>query len=175
MTSSSDEKLSALKKLYPQAGGINYKTTRDMGEEVKQLTDGRGVDFVVNNTGVASLIEDIGFLCGRGGTVSLVGFLAGWEAKWEHKELVALMGKAAKLKYVLFTAILISTRLTRTFRGIAVGSKADFEEMNRWLEEKNVKLGPVIDRVYDFKDSKEAFEHLGSGKFTGKIVIKVSK
>jgi NADPH:quinone reductase-like Zn-dependent oxidoreductase len=57
-------------------------------------------------------------------------------------------------------------------RGIAMGSKADFEEMNRWLEEKEVKLTPALDRVFKFSESKEAFDYLYSGKHTGKIVIK---
>jgi NADPH:quinone reductase-like Zn-dependent oxidoreductase len=57
-------------------------------------------------------------------------------------------------------------------RGIAVGSKVDFEEMNRWLEEKKVKLTPALDRVFKFSESKEAFDYLYSGKHTGKIVIK---
>jgi D-arabinose 1-dehydrogenase-like Zn-dependent alcohol dehydrogenase len=56
-------------------------------------------------------------------------------------------------------------------RGVAVGSRADFEEMNRYLDEKKVKLTPALDRVYKFSESKEAFDHLLSGKHTGKIVI----
>ena len=51
ITSSSDEKLEAVKKLDPRVRGINYKTTRDQGAEVRRLTDGQGVDFVINNAG----------------------------------------------------------------------------------------------------------------------------
>jgi D-arabinose 1-dehydrogenase-like Zn-dependent alcohol dehydrogenase len=53
-----------------------------------------------------------------------------------------------------------------------MGSKADFEEMNHFLEEKKIKLTPALDRVFPFSKSKEAFEYLQSGKHTGKIVIK---
>jgi NADPH:quinone reductase-like Zn-dependent oxidoreductase len=98
ITSSSDEKLQALQKLYPEVLAINYKTTKDMGAEVKRLTHGRGVDFVINNTGPQSIPEDIGFLCGRGGSVALVGFLHGFEADWEPKRLMELMMKSAKIK-----------------------------------------------------------------------------
>lgn len=60
-------------------------------------------------------------------------------------------------------------------RGIAVGSRVDFEEMNRYLEDKKVGLKPALDKVFKFEDSKEAFEYLGSAKHTGKIVIKVTE
>jgi NADPH:quinone reductase-like Zn-dependent oxidoreductase len=99
ITSSSDEKLKNLLKLYPTARGINYKTTSDQGAQIKRLTDGRGVDFVINNTGPQSILNDIGYLCGRGGTVSLVGFLQGFEADWDPSKLMDLMAKSAKIKY----------------------------------------------------------------------------
>jgi NADPH:quinone reductase-like Zn-dependent oxidoreductase len=98
ITSSSDEKLKALQKLYPEVLGINYKTTKDQDAEVKRLTDGRGVDFVLNNTGPQSILEDIGFLCARGGTVSMIGFLHGLKADWDPSGLMDLMRKSAKLK-----------------------------------------------------------------------------
>lgn len=58
-----------------------------------------------------------------------------------------------------------------TKRGVAVGSRADFEEMNRYLDEKKFKLTTALDRKFKFSESKEAFNYLYSGKHTGKIVI----
>lgn len=98
ITSSSDEKIKALQKLYPEVEGINYKTTPNMGDEVKRLTNSRGVDFVINNTGPQSIMDDVGFLRARGGTVSLVGFLFGFDADWPAGRLMELMSKAAKVK-----------------------------------------------------------------------------
>lgn len=63
--------------------------------------------------------------------------------------------------------------LTPGYRGIAVGSKEDYQRMNAFLEEKKVSLEPMIDRVFSFQDSKEAFDYLYSGKHVGKIVIKL--
>jgi NADPH:quinone reductase-like Zn-dependent oxidoreductase len=54
-----------------------------------------------------------------------------------------------------------------------MGSKADFEEMNRFLEENKVTLGPALDSVFPFSKSKQAFSYLHSGKHTGKVVIKM--
>lgn len=98
ITSSSDEKLDAIKKLGPQVRGINYKTTSDQEAEIRHLTNGEGVDIVVNNTGPASIPSDIGFLRRRGGTVSLVGFLAGQSGAWEPSAIMGLMLKMAKIQ-----------------------------------------------------------------------------
>ncbi|KZL74892.1 alcohol dehydrogenase [Colletotrichum incanum] len=155
ITSSSDEKLEEIKKLDPNVHGINYKTTTDQKAEILRATNGKGVDFVVNNTGPGSIPEDIGFLRQKGGTVSLVGFLDGGNGNWEPNAIMALMSKSAKLK------------------GVAVGSKLDYQHLNDFLQEKKVGLGPIIDRVFPFQDSKAAFEYLYSGKHVGKVVIKL--
>ena len=36
------------------------------------------------------------------------------------------------------------------------------------------KIKPIIDKVYPFSESIEAFTHLASGRAKGKIVIKIS-
>jgi D-arabinose 1-dehydrogenase-like Zn-dependent alcohol dehydrogenase len=87
----------------------------------------------------------------------MVGFLAGFDADWKPVQMMDLMKKAAKLK------------------GVAVGSKADFEEMNRFIEEKGTKFDIILDKVFKFEDAKKAFDLLESGKFSGKIVIKVAE
>jgi D-arabinose 1-dehydrogenase-like Zn-dependent alcohol dehydrogenase len=66
--------------------------------------------------------------------------------------------------------------MTNSDRGIAMGSKADFEEMNCYLEEKKVHLDPLlVDRPFSFDNVKDAYDRLESGKFHGKIIIKVSE
>jgi NADPH:quinone reductase-like Zn-dependent oxidoreductase len=76
ITSSSDRKLERIKKLAsPQSiSTVNYKT-QNVAQEVLKLTDGKGVDLVVNTIGAASLSHDLEVLRRRG-TVSLVGFLS---------------------------------------------------------------------------------------------------
>ena len=56
LTSSSDEKLAKTKEQYPSAAilTVNYKKTPNWGEEVMRLTNGTGVDFVVENGGAPS-------------------------------------------------------------------------------------------------------------------------
>ena len=153
ITSSSNDKIKAIQdRISDKVRGINYKTD-DQASKIKELTNGRGVDFVVNNTGVGSLIDDISYLCEQNGTVSLIGFLAGFDADWKPVQMMDLMKKRAKLK------------------GIAVGSRAEFQEMNKHIEEKGVKFDVILDKVFKFEEAKEAFDLLKSGNFSGKIVI----
>ncbi|KAH7145372.1 hypothetical protein B0J13DRAFT_665642 [Dactylonectria estremocensis] len=155
ITSSSDKKLEFVKKMSPEIRGINYKSTPDIATEVQRITDGYGVDIVINNTGPASIPMDISMLRQKGGVVSLVGFLDGINANWEPSALMALMGKRASLK------------------GIATGSKDDFLSMIQFLQEKKVGFSSTIDRIFPFHESKAAFDLLLSGGHLGKVVIKI--
>ena len=56
--------------------------------------------------------------------------------------------------------------------GISVGSRKDFIDLVKFIEEKKISLKPLIDRVFDFEESVEAFEYLYSGKQVGKVIIK---
>ncbi|RAR06335.1 alcohol dehydrogenase [Stemphylium lycopersici] len=157
ITSSSDDKIRAIQEKFGnKVRSINYKT-QNQGEKVKELTNGRGVDFVVNNTGVGSLVDDISYLCERGGTVSLVGFLAGFDADWKPVQMMDLMKKAAKLK------------------GIAVGSRQDFVDMNKHIEDNKVQFDVMLDTTFSFEDAQKAFDLQLSGNFSGKLVIKVAE
>lgn len=58
-----------------------------------------------------------------------------------------------------------------TIRGIAVAPRTSFDRMNPFLDRHGIK--PVIDKVYAFQDTVQAYEHLARGAF-GKVVIKVA-
>jgi D-arabinose 1-dehydrogenase-like Zn-dependent alcohol dehydrogenase len=65
------------------------------------------------------------------------------------------------------------SRQTNKPRGIAMGTKNDFEEMNQYLEEKKVHFNTLlVDEPFTFADADKAYARLESGKFHGKIVIK---
>jgi NADPH:quinone reductase-like Zn-dependent oxidoreductase len=100
ITSSSDEKLDNLRKKLgrPDLLGFNYRTHPDQAAEVKRLTGGRGVDIVVNNAGPVSFLADIDSLVQSGGTISIVGYLGGFQADWNPGELFKLVAKHAKLQ-----------------------------------------------------------------------------
>ena len=91
LTSSSDDKLEALKKQFgkPEIQTVNYKKHPQWHEEVLRLTNGIGVELVVENGGSSSLVQSM--LCTRrGGIVSQVGYLGGSKPE-ELKEFVSII------------------------------------------------------------------------------------
>jgi NADPH:quinone reductase-like Zn-dependent oxidoreductase len=96
ITSSSDAKLEKLKQ--PRdIGVVYYKTSPDVAAEVLRLTDGEGVDYVINSVGLSSIPTDLQVLR-KGGSIALVGFLKGFEADFSPSILMALIAKEAKLQ-----------------------------------------------------------------------------
>jgi NADPH:quinone reductase-like Zn-dependent oxidoreductase len=148
ITSSSDEKLARAKQLGAWAT-INYKTTPDWDKEVLRLTNGVGVDHVVEVGGAGTLERS--FRAVRiGGTVGLIGILTG-------------LGRQIDPMPVLTKRIRL--------QGISVGSREMFEDMNRALTVHKIK--PVIDRVFPFSQAREALKLMESAAHFGKIVIAV--
>lgn len=100
ITSSSDDKLNEVKKLGTQENpvfGVNYSTHPDWDVEAKKLTDGLGVDVVINNVGYSAMEKSINVLIRRQGTISLVGFLGGMpEQKNMPDCVIPIMKKSAK-------------------------------------------------------------------------------
>jgi NADPH:quinone reductase-like Zn-dependent oxidoreductase len=128
---------------------IDSQAIPDWDARVRELTDGRGADVVVEVGGPGSLARSIAALR-FGGHISAVGNLAGTSTI----DPGALFVKRASLC------------------GIQVGSRDMFEDMNRAIEV--TKLKPVIDRAFDFTDARSAYEYLATGKHFGKVVIRVA-
>lgn len=145
--SSSDEKLSRAKQLGADVG-INYRTTPDWGGAVKEATQGKGVEIVVETAG-ASLDKSLASLA-FGGFIGIVGFVAGYKAEIP---LRAVIGPMVRIQ------------------GIAVGSRARFEAMNRAIARH--KLKPVVDSVFPLEKAADAFRHMEQGKHFGKVVVEI--
>jgi NADPH:quinone reductase-like Zn-dependent oxidoreductase len=146
-TSSSDAKLERLKAL-GASDVINYKTTPQWEARVLELTNGRGVDHVVEIGGAGTLAKSLKAVC-TGGRISLIGILGG--------------NTDVNPMPVLFKSV--------DLKGIAVGSREMFEEMNRAMEINGVR--PVIDRTFPFEQAREAYRYLESGAHFGKVCIAV--
>lgn len=144
-TSSSDEKLARAKQLGADAC-INYRTTPAWEGPVKEATGGRGVDIVVETAG-GSLHQSLAALA-FGGFIGVVGFVGGYKAEIP---LRAVIGPMVRIQ------------------GIAVGSRARFEAMNRAISQHGLR--PVIDSTYPLEKTADAFTHMRAGKHFGKIVI----
>jgi len=145
-TSSRDDKLERAKEL-GASELINYKSTPEWGKAARALTDGRGVDHVVEVGGAGTLEQSIR-ATKPGGTISLIGVLAGGAAP-------------VNLTPVLMQNIRI--------QGVLVGHRQGFENMNRAIAHH--RLRPVVDRVFPFAEAREAMQHLASQKHLGKVCI----
>ena len=147
VTSSSDAKLERAKALGADAC-INYRATPDWDQEILKLTDGQGVDHVLEVGGPAR--SSAPWRAVRpGGTISVIGALGG--------------AGAINPRMI--------NRKSITLRGIHVGSREMFDAMNRALA--LAELRPAIDRVFSFADAKAAYAYQASGGHFGKIVIAV--
>lgn len=144
-TSSSDEKLARVRELGADEI-INYKKTPNWDKEVLRLTNGIGVDHVVE-VGVGTLSKSVN-AARIGSVVSLIGALTS--------------GGGFDPIHVLLKAIRV--------QGILVGSRRMFEDMNRAIEGNHLK--PVIDRTFAFAEARKALDYLESGSHFGKIVLK---
>jgi NADPH:quinone reductase-like Zn-dependent oxidoreductase len=149
VTSSHDEKLVRAKAL-GAIGGVNYRTTTDWEKPVRALTGGAGVQDILEVGGKDSLPHALATL-GPGGHVALIGGLGGFGGN-------------------VPTMALMTANITAT--GIYVGSRADFEALNAFIDAHHVK--PVVDRVFQFKDAPAAFAAMDDGESFGKIVIRVT-
>lgn len=90
LSSSSDDKLERMRKQFadPPLVTVNYKDP-SWHERVLELTDGAGVDVVLENGGTGSLVQSLK-CTRRGGTISQVGYL-GKQDPADLKELLPLL------------------------------------------------------------------------------------
>lgn len=106
LSSSSDEKLAKIQEQYPSPPilTVNYNKTVNWDEEVMRLTNGTGVDFVLENGGAPSLVRSI--KCARrGGVVSQVGYLGKQDPSHLAELVPSIVDRRVILRYVkLFTA-----------------------------------------------------------------------
>lgn len=147
VTSSSDEKLKRARSLGADET-INYRSHPSWDDEVLRLTDGRGVDNVIEVGGAGTFERSLAS-ARVSGRVSLIGVLTG------------MPDQNPSPMMTLFKRL--------TVQGIYVGSRAMFEAMNAAIEARRIE--PVVDRVFGFDDVREAYEYQLSAQHFGKVVI----
>ena len=144
-TSSSDEKLGRVRAL-GATQMINYKSMPHWGKRVRDLTDGKGIDHVVEVGGAGTLAQSLQAVL-IGGRISLIGVLTGGQT-----DPIPILMKNV------------------TAQGIFVGSRQMFEAMNRAISVNSLK--PLIDQVFPFAELPRALRHMESGAHFGKIVLR---
>ena len=115
----------------------------------RSQTGGQGVDLTVEVGGAGTFQQSLA-ATRTGGTIAQIGVLAGREQS-------------------LFITPILHKMLQ--IRGIYVGSRQHFVEMNRAIAQTGLR--PVIDRVFSFWEAREAFTTMENASHFGKIVISV--
>ncbi|KLD73507.1 NAD(P)-dependent alcohol dehydrogenase [Xanthomonas hyacinthi] len=149
VTSRSDAKLARAKALGAWAS-INTRHVAAWAQAALDLTNGDGVDQVLELIGGDNLRQSVEALAGSGHILQ-IGFLDDTELRMPA---IPLMLRRA------------------TLRGVSVGHRRAFEEMNQAIDRHGIK--PVIDKVFSFAEAHAAFARLEHGPF-GKLVIKVGQ
>ena len=149
VTSSSDAKLAKAKAL-GAAACINYRTTPEWSAPVLELTDGKGVDQVIEVGGPTTFAQSLKAVR-RGGWIHVVGYLGGNDGLINPLDIFRRQAKV---------------------RGSAVGSRETFEAMNRSMEVNANR--PQVDKVFPWTELKAAFAYLESGAHFGKIALHIA-
>ncbi|NVD99109.1 NAD(P)-dependent alcohol dehydrogenase [Massilia sp. BJB1822] len=129
---------------------LNYKTSPDLAGEILAATDGRGVDMVIEVTGLSGMQTSLSVLR-LGGYIGFVGLLAG-------------MGDAPD-----FTLPLLFKNAR--IRGVLTGSRDMYEDMLRAIGQHQLK--PIVGEVFALADFQRAFERYQSSAVFGKVVIRL--
>jgi NADPH:quinone reductase-like Zn-dependent oxidoreductase len=146
ITSSSDEKLERMKALGADVT-VNYRSNPDWEKEVLEKTG--GVDIVVETGGTSTLGKSMA-ACAPNARIGLIGALGG-------------RGEQPNLGGLLLNNLMV--------KGITSGSRTMLEECIAAIEINGID--PVIDKVFPFDESLQAYEYLDSGAHIGKVVIKL--
>ncbi|SPE29717.1 Oxidoreductase, zinc-binding dehydrogenase family [Candidatus Sulfotelmatomonas gaucii] len=146
--SSSHEKLHRAAGLGLDAG-LNYGENPEWDRWARDQTDGEGVDLVVEVGGQGTLARSLRAIR-PAGTVAQIGVLA---PSAEPFPVALILHKMARI------------------HGIYVGSRMDFEQMNRAIAQ--AELRPVGEE-FDWSQAREALERMEEGSHFGKLVLSVS-
>jgi NADPH:quinone reductase-like Zn-dependent oxidoreductase len=148
VTSCSDDRLQRALELGADHG-INYGDTPNWGEVACEMTDGRGVDAVIEIGGEGTLQQSFAALR-RGGHINVIGYLAG-----------------IGLGLSVFDLIERNANL----HGLSVGNREQFGKMMDFVSEHGIR--PVIDRTYSFEEAGQAMQDIAQGGNFGKLVVTI--
>jgi len=148
VTSGTEAKLETARRL----GAVEtiHHGQADVVAEVRRLTDGRGVDVVVDSVGESTWPSSLRALR-RGGRLVVCGSTTGPAVSLDLRRLFWHQWSVL---------------------GSTMGNRREYAEIVRLAHQG--KLRPVIDRILPLAEGLAAFERLRSGEQTGKLVIEVA-
>jgi NADPH2:quinone reductase len=153
-TASNDEKLERLKE-YGLDHGINY-ATENFAERARELTEGRGVDVILDSVGGQTLVDGIGALAYRGTLVS-----------------VGVAGRAgSKIEAMALWA------QNNTLRGVYLGGAmmAEYPRVHAMIAGLLERVGRgelrvEIDRTFPLAEAAAAHAYIESRRAFGRVVM----
>jgi NADPH:quinone reductase-like Zn-dependent oxidoreductase len=150
VTSSSDDKLARARALGAEHT-VNYRTTPDLAQAVRELTHNRGVDIVFDTVGAATWPVNFA-LVRPGGRIVTCGVTTGAAAD-------------TPLQPLYWNQVSIF--------GSRLGSQEDFRLM--LLAAAAAGMAPVIDQSFPLDRAPEALARMEAGDQFGKIVLTVDR
>jgi len=153
VTSRHQWKLDKATELGAQAAFLDQgpEAEHDWSRHVRAWTNKRGVDMAVDSSGKATHLRCIKSLA-RGGVYVTPGCTSGPDATTD-------------LARIFWNQLRIL--------GSTMGTTDEFKECVALFNKGAIK--PAIDRVYDAKDAKQAYERLEAGEQFGKLVLRWSE
>ena len=137
---------------------VNYKTDPNWGSTAKNLTTTNadctgGVDHILEVGGPRTLSESLKAIKPEG-VISIVGFLGGVGKEEPQPTFLECLNNIC------------------TVRGVRVGSKQQFEQMNRAIDANGIK--PVVDeRVFSLEELREAYMYMWEQRHLGKVCVRI--
>ena len=146
VTSSSDTKLERARALGAWQV-INYRERPDWDKATLELTEGKGVDHILELGGPDTYEQSIAAVA-AGGRIAQIGVLTGFASR---PDITPLQFKNASIN------------------GICVGSIEHFARLNQFMARHLIR--PVVDRQFGFDDATAAYAHLAAAGHMGKVLI----
>ena len=157
VTAGTSEKIENCKAL-GAVGGINYKES-DFVAEILRLTDGQGVDVVVDFIGAPYLERNLSVLKTKGRLLQL-GLIGGSITEINLNTLM-------RNRIQLIGSVLRTRSLDEK-----IGVTQNF--MERWLPElERGSIRPIIDTVFPLAEAEGAHKYMEANRNFGKIILKV--
>jgi len=157
VTAGSADKLERCRAL-GAAGGINYKD-EDFAERGRELSDGHGVDVILDCVGGSYLERNVGLLAPRGRPV-IIGLMGGAKAEIN---LALLVGKRLRVIGTVLRTRSLDEKLALT-AGV-------YETVLPLLEKGAVR--PIIDSEFALADAAAAHDRVASNANFGKVILRV--
>lgn len=155
VTAGSDEKCSFCEQLGADKA-INYKTT-DFKDAIKSLTNGTGVNVILDMIGGNYMPGNIDSLAVEGRLV-MINAMNGREVQLDLAKVMA--------KRLIITGSMLRSREVAFKAAIAQNL-----EQKIWPLLSSGKISPIVYKIFDAGDAAEAHKLMESSAHTGKIVL----